>query len=86
MYVENVRSVLGVSTETAVDACEAAVRQGLFRRRIEIISPDGSIATSASCEEDLPRTISYWKHDENEIDEVEMETSSLRKLLSYSLR
>ena len=52
MYVENVRSVLGVSTETAVDACEAAVRQGLFRRRIEIISPDGSIATSASCEED----------------------------------
>ncbi len=86
IYVENVRSALGVSTADAVDLCEAAVRQGLFERHIEVISPDGKVAVAAKSEAEIPATVSYWREADDEIDQIVVPTSGLPKLLSYSLR
>lgn len=38
-YVENVRSVLGVSSSTAQRICDTAVRQGAFQKCVEVVYP-----------------------------------------------
>lgn len=84
-YVENVRSVLGVSNHKAVQICESAVRQGLFRRGIEVLCPDGSIAASADAEAGLPSTVHCWSDEGAHPEEVELPTSSLPKIAFYRL-
>ena len=39
IYLENVRSALGVSTFQAKLYCETAVRRGVFRKRVEVVCP-----------------------------------------------
>ena len=40
-YIENVRSILGVSHAAAAQICEAAVRQGVFERHVEVSIEEG---------------------------------------------
>src|SRR5947209_7682408 len=68
IYIENVRSVLGVSTPTAERICETAVRQGLLRKMIEVICPDGSIAASAEDELRLPQMVTCWREERGDIE------------------
>jgi hypothetical protein len=85
IYVENVRSVLGVSNRRAVQICESAVRQGLFRRGIEILCPDGAVAVSVDSVSEIPKTVHCWKQQGDEIEEEELPTSALRKITFYRL-
>lgn len=84
-YLENVRSVLGVSHRHALELCDAAVRQGYFRQRIEVMCPDGTVAASANTESQLPTTVRCLSKDDEHFEEVELPTHSLSKLTSYSL-
>ena len=85
IYVENVRSLLGVSTDSAAEICEAAVRQGLFRRGVEVLCPDGAVAASAESVERLPATVLCWIETDGHPEEVELPTAKLSKLTFYSL-
>jgi hypothetical protein len=84
-YVENVRSVLGVSHRSAVTICETAVRQGVFRRGIEVLCPDGAAAASAERADQLPPTVRCWVEQDGHLEEEHYPTESLRKLTFYRL-
>jgi len=85
IYLENVRSALGVSHRVAVRICETAVRQGFFRRGIEVLCPDGAVAASAEKEADLPVTVHCWTEEAGELEEADLPTESLRKITFYRL-
>jgi hypothetical protein len=86
IYVENVRSILGVSHGEAVRILETAVRQGAFKKMIEIQFPDGSVAASAEHEEELPAFVHCWREDdEGHLEEAEVESQSLRKNVFYRI-
>lgn len=84
-YAENVRAILGVSDASAVRICEAAVRQGVFERRVEVICPDGAVATSAATEEELPTTVRCWQREGGFLEPEELPTASLIKSTFYRL-
>jgi hypothetical protein len=86
IYVENVRSVLGVPTPVARQFCETAVRQGLFTKRVEVMCPDGSSAASAATERDLPAVVRCWDQSNGEYEEQEFRTESLPKTIFYQLQ
>jgi hypothetical protein len=84
IYVENVRSLLDVSHAEAVRILETAVRQGVFRRCIEVMCPDGAVAASANTEAELPLTVHCWIDDgEGHLEETELLTKSLKKAVFY---
>lgn len=85
IYPENVRAILGVSAAHAIRICETAVRQGLFRRRVEVVCPDGSVAASAAVERDLPETVRCWSEEGGEYHESEVATRELKKVTFYQL-
>jgi hypothetical protein len=86
VYVENVRSILGVSHREAVRILETAVRQGAFTKLIEVQCPDGSIAASAEREEDLPQTVRCWyEDDEGHLEEKYINSQLLRKSIFYRI-
>jgi hypothetical protein len=85
IYVENVRSVLSISHPAAVKICETAVRQGVFIRGIEILSPDGSVAATVSKENELPTTIRCWTKADEHYEEIEFPTERLEKVTFYRL-
>jgi hypothetical protein len=86
IYVENVRSLLGVSHKEAVEILETAVRRGVFTKRVGVISPDGSVAASADSVERLPKVIHYLSDDEDGYpEEVDLPTQNLQKVVFYSL-
>jgi hypothetical protein len=85
-YIENVRSILGISHASAVRICETAVRQGLFERGVEVLCPDGTVAASADSEAALPRTVRCWnKDDEGHFEPSDQPTKDLRKTIFYRL-
>lgn len=86
IYIENVRSVLGVSYRQAVDLCEIAVRQGFFQRGVEVKCPDGAVAALADSESSLPQLVNCWTEEEDgHIKEVEIPTHTLEKVVFYKL-
>lgn len=85
IYLENVRSVLGVSSEAARRICESAVRRGVFSRRIEVVCPDGSVAASADAESDLPATVRCWSEEDGAFEPAELAVTALGKTIFYSL-
>jgi hypothetical protein len=85
IHVENVRSILDVSYAEALKIVEAAVRQGVFERRVDVICPDGSVAASAETEDKLPATVSCWSEDEGFSEELTVPTQSLPRTISYRL-
>lgn len=84
-YLENVRSLLGVSHQRALELCNSAVRQGFFKRRVEVMCPDGVVAASADTEEQLPMTVHCLAESEGHLEEIELPTRSLSKIITYSL-
>jgi hypothetical protein len=84
-YVENVRSILGVSHNSAKRICETAVRQGVFERRIEVRCPDGSVAASAESEAGLPQTVRCVHQEEQHFEEEELPVRDLEKVTFYRL-
>lgn len=84
-YVETVRFLLGVSEQRARDICETAVRQGFLKRGIEVLCPDDTIVTSAESEANLPATVTCWKEEDGNVEEIELPTSELRRLIYYQL-
>ena len=85
-YLENVRQILGVSTNAALNVCETAVRQGIFSERVVALTPDGAVAASAPTENQLPQTISIWAHADNGEEETEVSVTDLTKMRVYSLK
>jgi hypothetical protein len=87
IYIENVRSVLGVSVREAQRICETAARQGVFDRYVEVLCPDGSVAASADSEEHLPPEVSCWEEDtgSQHLEETEIPVSKLRTRIYYRL-
>jgi hypothetical protein len=85
IYVENVRSLLGISHNQALRICETAVRQGYFERRVEVLCPDGRAAASAEVEANLPSIVTCWQEEDGHYQEVELPTSDLQKLTYYRL-
>jgi len=86
VYVENVRSILGVSHREAVRILETAVRQGAFTRLVEVQCPDGTVAASAEREEDLPPMVHCWyEDDEGHLEETNINSQLLRKSTFYRI-
>jgi len=85
IYVENVRSILGVSSTEAKRILETAVRQGIFEKRVEVTCPDGSVAASAESEEALPNSVHCWREEDGQLEEVDLPTDSLTKTVFYRL-
>lgn len=84
-YIENVRSLLGISHTEAIRVCETAVRQGVFKRGIEILAPDGSVVASAESEADLPRRVQFWMDEGGHHEEAEADAATLQKQSFYRL-
>jgi hypothetical protein len=86
IYVENVRSILGVSHAEALQILETAVRQGVFEKYVEVMCPDGTVATSARSDSELPSSVHCWIEDEDGIlEETTLPTKNLRKAVFYRL-
>jgi hypothetical protein len=85
IYVENVRSLLGVSHSNAVEILEDGLKQGLLRRGVEVMCPDGAVAASAETENELPQTVTCWTEEDGHPEEVQLSTDSLRKVRFYKL-
>ena len=84
IYVENVRSLLGVSHAEALKILETAVRQGVFERCVEVLCPDGTVAASAAKEENLPPVVHCWVEDEEgHLEENDLPTKSLARTIFY---
>jgi hypothetical protein len=86
IYLENVRSALGVSTRKAQQIIETAVRQGVFQPFIEVICPDGAVAASARTESELPGKVRCWKEEDGNLQEEEVATETLKKVTFYRLK
>jgi hypothetical protein len=85
IYIENVRSILGVSHKHAKSLCEAAVRRGVFTRGIEVLCPDSTVVTSSDRESSLPATVICLIDESGNYEEREFSTSSLDKITFYRL-
>jgi hypothetical protein len=85
IYLENVRSILGVSSQSAQRICETAVRQGLFSRGVEVVCPDGAVAASAESEQRLPEIVRCWREANGEYEEVFVSSNKLPRVVFYRL-
>lgn len=84
-YLENVRSILGVSHSIAKRICDTAVRQRFFSRHVEVLCPDGSVAASAETELTLPEVVTCWIEENGQLREQKFLTSALEKSTFYRL-
>jgi hypothetical protein len=84
-YVENVRSILGVSHGSALRICETAVRQGLFKRGVEVRCPDGSVAATADSEDRVPKEVRCWNNVEGFPEPEMVSSTTLEKVFFYRL-
>ena len=82
-YVENVRSVFKISHKEAKRLCETAVRQGTFVRGVEVLCPDDVVAAVAQSEAELPPIVRCMVEHDNEFEEIEYDTATLRKMTFY---
>ena len=77
IYVENVRSILNVSYNTALQLCEQAVGQGYFKRGIEIKCPDETVAKVVYPGDKIPDTVKCLENEEGFYKEVDLPTKDL---------
>ena len=85
IYVENVRSILGITTPEARAICENALSQGLFRKGVEVRCPDDAVAITVDSESNIPESVHCWQTDHGELEEVELLTATLKKVSFYAL-
>ena len=84
-YLENVRSVLGVSSAAAQRICDTAVRRRAFLQFVEVTSPEGVGVAFAPTETELPLEVHYWTEQNGEHVETFVPTADLRKTVFYRL-
>ncbi|MDP9113128.1 MAG: hypothetical protein M3O20_05545 [Acidobacteriota bacterium] len=84
-YLENVRSLLEISSREAQKICEIAVRQGLFDRGVELLAPDGVVVASAKDESDFPETVTYWEEIAGDHIPATTQARTLKKQQFYRL-
>jgi len=82
IYVENVRSILGVSYKNALSICETAVRQGVFVKAVEVKCPDGSVAATAPSRDQLPPEVNCWEQEDGHLEPETLNTSELETTIS----
>ena len=85
-YVENVRSILNVNHNRAVEVCSVGVQQGIFQQCIEILCPDGSVAKTAVSEQDLPATVLCIEEIDGDYIEQEYAIQDLKRTIFYRFR
>jgi hypothetical protein len=85
IYLENIRSVLGVSSRSAQRICDTAVRQGVFRKYVEVVRPDGAGVVAAESENELPEFVRYWKEEGGNYEELSIPTREHSKTVFYRL-
>ena len=86
IYVENVRSLLNVSSKTAKEICDMAARKGLFKKQVEVMCPDGSVAAIADAADGLPDTVRCQiEQEDGALEERALPTNTLRKSVFYKL-
>jgi hypothetical protein len=85
IYIENVRSVFQISSRSAERYCEAAVRQGVFLKFVEVHCPDGAVAASSEFEKSLPEKVRCWKEEHGNYEELWIPTRDLSKTVFYRL-
>lgn len=83
IYVENIRAVFGLSTPVARSFCELAVKQGIFRKGVEVRCPDETAAVEADAVESLPPTVTCWEEIDGTLQERLYKTSQLRRADFY---
>jgi hypothetical protein len=83
IYVENIRAVLGSSSWVAKLICETAVRQGVFVKKIQILCPDGAVATTIPVGDPVPPTVKCWRDVEGEAETYTESTDRLDKIEFY---
>jgi hypothetical protein len=83
--LENVRSLLGVSSTRARMICETAVRRGVFRKRIQILCPDDVVALSVDMGTPVPPTVRCREEIDGLFEIAELPTATLRKVEFYCL-
>jgi hypothetical protein len=86
IYIENVRSILGVNATEAIKLCENAYHQGLFGKGIEVRCPDGAVAIAADAENAIPQTVHCWVEEDGHLEEKEVLTRDLERVSFYVLR
>lgn len=88
-YLENVRSIFGITTFEARLLCEMAVEQKLFQKRIALICPDpechGRIIATFRTLAEIPETISCSLCEAEDHEQISYNTSSLKKISFYNL-
>lgn len=84
-YMENIRSLLGVSSGRARLICDTAVGRGVFDRGVEVLAPDGVVVVAADHESQLPGTVHYWVEHDGQMEEAETATDDLMKQPFYRL-
>ena len=84
-YIENVRSLLGISHKEAKNLCEEGVIQGMFTEYIEIRCPDGAVAEYYEKHSIPPKTVKCWEEIDGGYEEREYPTYGLEKQVFYRL-
>lgn len=84
IYVENVRSLLNISSKRAEHICELAVRNGLMSKFVEVLCPNGGAAISAPSNSELPSAVECWEEEDGEYLLKNYPTQTLRKLTYYT--
>lgn len=86
IYVENVRSVLKVSSSSAKLICEMAVQENLFVKQIGLVCPnEDRIIKQFNSYEEIPEEITCQNCEAMEEDVFVFNTSQLRKVEFYQL-
>jgi len=83
--LENVRSLLGVSAPAARQICETAVRRGVFRKRVQVLCPNNSVAVTVDDGNQLPDTVRCREEIEGHLEVQSVPVSELRKVHFYCL-
>jgi hypothetical protein len=83
--IENVRSIMDVSTARARLICETAVRRGILRRQVLVLCPDDAVAASAPSKERLPPKVRCKIEVDGNWEEETLPTSDLRTMEVFSL-
>ena len=84
-YLENVRSIVGVSQIKAQEICEIAVEDGFLIKGFDIDCPDGAVGLSVNNLTELPETVVCWEMVDGEYEEREYPTRTLEKQIYYRL-
>lgn len=86
IYVENVRSILNVSTSAARTICEMAVRDNVFTKKIGVVCPnDNRIIAQYNSLSEIPEFTTCEICESEDRDQFTFQTNQLEKIEFYKL-